>query len=220
MLRSSRRKASTAGRSRCGHVPLEERRLAQRHLEVAGPPLDQFLPVRRLDVVRLDLQQHLAVQVQRPLGRQPRDRLAEAAVGVAALKIVMQPGEVEPLLQRGVVGMLPHGVFVVRQGLAPAPLLFQLLPAPQHLGDLAAGIGDRDDRGKLRRGRSGQQREKGQQGRANCMDVARLATSPYFRAEKAAQATAQGKNPSSHGVVRDGGRAARRRCRFRGNARW
>jgi hypothetical protein len=45
--------------------------------------------------------------------------------------------------------MLPNGVLVVRQGLAPPALLLQLLTAVQQLRNLALGIGDGDRREKL-----------------------------------------------------------------------
>ena len=45
--------------------------------------------------------------------------------------------------------MLPDGVFVVRQGFAPAALLLQLLAVMQQLRNLALRIGDGDRRGKL-----------------------------------------------------------------------
>ena len=75
--------------------------------------LHQVLPLRRLDVVRVDLQHHLAVQFQRPLRREPGNGIAEAAIVVAALEIVMQPGEIETLLQRCIGGVLTQTFFVV-----------------------------------------------------------------------------------------------------------
>jgi hypothetical protein len=54
--------------------------------------------------------------------------------------------------------MLPNGVLVVRQGLAPAALLFQLLTAAEQVGNLALRIRDGDLRRKLsQRGRRKQQ---------------------------------------------------------------
>ena len=164
------------------NVLIDKRRLAQRHQEAGRASIHQFLPMRNVDVVRLDLQQHLAVEAQRPFGREPRDRVAEAPIGVAALEVVMEPSGVESLLQRGVLRVLPDGVLVVRQGLAPPPLLFQLLAAAEHLGDLAAGVGDGDRGGKLGDRGSGKKKRQCRQARAK----------------------ADWKDPSSHGVVRRG----------------
>ena len=94
----------------------------------------------------------------------------------------MEPCGVESLLQRGVLGVLPDGVLVVRQGFAPAPLLLQLLAAAEHLGDLAARIGDGDRGGKLRDRGNRKKQRNGRQARAK----------------------ADWKDPSSHGVVRRG----------------
>ena len=96
------------------HVPIHERRFAEGHHQVLSATIYEPLPIRRLDVMRFDLHQHLTVEVQRSLGRQLRHKLVETSIGVAAFQIVMEPGCAEPLLQRGLFGMLPNGVFIVR----------------------------------------------------------------------------------------------------------
>ena len=138
-------------------VPLDEAGLAQRHNKVSGAVVHQVFPARKVDVMRFDFHQHLTVETQRPVGRHPHDHVAEASVGIAAFQVIVEPRGVEPLLQRSLLGMLPHGVFVVRQGLAPAALLLQLLTAAQQLGNLALGIRDGDRRGELSQGGGRQQ---------------------------------------------------------------
>ena len=135
----------------------DEGRFGQGHVQIGGAPIEHVFPARRLDIVRIDLQQDLAVEIQGPLEGQPRDRLAETAVGVAALEIIVDPRGVEPLLQVGVLRMLTDGVLVVGQRLAPAALDLQLLTVTQHVGHLAAGVGDRDRSGKLTHRRRSQQ---------------------------------------------------------------
>ena len=46
-------------------IVLDKYRIGQRHLEGSRAVVDQLLPIRRLDVVRLNLQQHFAIQVHR-----------------------------------------------------------------------------------------------------------------------------------------------------------
>ena len=93
-----------------------------RHLEIAGPAGHQVAPIGLLDVVRLDLQQHARVQVQRLLRRQLRQRPAKAAVGIAAAQIIVQAGRLETPLQALLVRVKPQGVFVVGDRFAPPPL--------------------------------------------------------------------------------------------------
>ena len=149
------------------HVVVDEGRLAQGQIEIGGAPIEQVFPSRGFNVMRVDLQQDLAVKIQRPLQRQSGNRVAEAAVGVAALEIVVDPRGVEPLLQVGVLRVLPDGVLVVGQRLAPATLDLQLLPVAQHVGDLAAGVGDGDRGRELGQRGSSQQERQSPEARAN-----------------------------------------------------
>ncbi len=148
------------GRIAAGQVPLEEDRLAQGRLQVRGAPLDQVLPRRLLHVMGLDLQQHLQIEFQGLLGRHPRDLLGKAAVGVAAAQVVVQPGQLETLLQDVLLGELPQALFIMGQGLAPTPLDFQFLAALQVAVDLDRSLG----KSKGRSGRLLCHRGHGQQG--------------------------------------------------------
>ena len=78
----------------------------------------------------------------------------------------MEPGGVEAPLQSGVLRVLADGVLVVGQGLAPPPLLLQLLAAVQDFGNLAAGVGNGDGGRKLRGCRSGKEQRDCCQARA------------------------------------------------------
>ena len=129
------------GRIAVGQVPLQEDRLAQRRLQVRGAPLDEVLPGRLFHVMGLDLQQDLQIEFQGLLGRHPRDVLGKAAVGVAAAQVVVQPGQLETLLQDVLLGELPQALFIMGQGLAPTPLGFQFLAALQVAVDLKRSIG-------------------------------------------------------------------------------
>ena len=110
-----------------------------------------------LDVMGLNLQQHTAVQVQRPVCRQLGKRIAETAVGVAAAQVVVQPRQLETPLQAALRREKPQGVFVVGQGFAPTPLRFQLLAVLQQIVDLQRARTNRHG-GRLL-GRSGNSRE-------------------------------------------------------------
>ena len=94
----------------------------------------------------------------------------------------MEPSGVESLLERSVLGVPADGVLVVRQGLAPLPLLFQQLAAVEHFGNVAEGVFDGDRGGKL--GDCGKRQKNCQ-----CRQV---------------RAEADCIDPLSHGVVRSG----------------
>ena len=103
--------------------------------------------------MRLDLQQHLAVEIQgtsgdiRATSRGSSDRHNGAQDRNAAERC-------RTAVAARLLGVLPNGVLVVRQRLAPAPLLLQLLAAVKQLGNFPLRIRDRDRRGKLsQRGR-------------------------------------------------------------------
>ena len=70
--------------------------------------------------MRFDLAQQVAVQVERLLRPQRAQRFAEAAVVVALLQAVVQPGDVEPGLQRAVFRIFVQRFFVQRQRIGPA----------------------------------------------------------------------------------------------------
>ena len=94
----------------------------------------------------------------------------------------MQPGQFESLLQRVGVGKLPQALFVMGQGLAPAPLAFQFLAALQVAVDLDRPLGESD------------------RGGAGCW----AAAGARRKASAANQRMSCRKGPSSHDVVRGG----------------
>ena len=116
--------------------------------------------------MRLDLQQDLQVEIEGLLRRHPRHVLGKAAVGVAAAQVVVQPGQLETLLQGVVLGELPQALFIMGQGLAPTPLSFQFLAALQVAVDLQRSLGKgKGGSGRLLcRRRHRQERRKGENG--------------------------------------------------------
>ena len=61
-----------------------------------------------------DLLQDLQIEIEGLFGRQPRHVLGKAAIGIAAAQVVMQPGQLEMLLEQVLFRKLPQGFFVMR----------------------------------------------------------------------------------------------------------
>ena len=146
-----------------GDVLLAEGRFSQGDVEVVGAALDQFLPVRRFDVVRLNLHQHAVEEVHRPLRRQLDQRVAEAAVGVTPVEVVMDAGRLDAPLEAVFAGEEPHGVLVIGHGLAPTAIALELPSAPQQIVDLQRAAADGKRGGLL--GGEGESRERGEGGK-------------------------------------------------------
>ena len=146
-----------------GDVLLAESRFAQGDVEVVDAALDELLPVRRFDVVRLDFHEHAVVELHRPVRRQLDQRVAEAAVGVTAVEVVMEPGRLDAPLEAAFAGEEPHGVLVIGQRFAPTAIALQLPPAPQQIVDLQRAAADGQRGGLL--GGEGEGRERGEGGK-------------------------------------------------------
>ena len=142
-----------------GEIAIKERRFGQRHVETVDPALDQFFPMRRLDVVRLDLQEHLGVQIQRGRERQPFERLAETRIAVAATQVVMVSREVETPPETLLGRIVADRALVMRKRFAPSVLHFELPPLTEQLADF--GRTRRDQARRL--GRRGMTRSQNDQ---------------------------------------------------------
>jgi len=147
-----------------GTAPFQEHGLGHRDLEGVRAAFDEILPVGRFDVVRLNLQQHLGIEIQALIDRQAPKRIAIAAVVVAARHVVVQPGELEAALERPLGRELPHAVLVEGQRFAPPSLLLQLHALTQKIVDLD-GRGDRRGRLGKKRLRKDDRRQQGTQQR-------------------------------------------------------
>ena len=103
-----------------------KRFVRERNLQRLGPAAHQLVPIRRLHIVRLDLQTHFGKQVQCLLLRELPHRGQIAVVGIAPAEIEVDPRQRHALLQLTVKRILPCRLLVTRQGLTPTPLPFQL----------------------------------------------------------------------------------------------
>ena len=147
---------------------LDEYRIRQRHLEDLRAIVDQLLPIGRLDVVRLNLQEHFAIQVQRvALGNRGQGPLV-AGVAVAAAELIVGPGRAQTLLDGRIVREFPQGVLIERQGLAPTTLAFERLAALEqsahlpHVQIARSGRFGRDDEPNFRDRRRRQRKRRKQ----------------------------------------------------------
>ena len=107
----------------------DERRLGQRDFEIKRAMIDDVLPIGLDDVVRLDFIEHLGIQIEGPILVELRQAAAEAAVGIAAAEIVVNPRQLDAGVQAGIGRVAAKGFFIKRQRFAPATLKLELLTA-------------------------------------------------------------------------------------------
>ena len=87
-----------------GHVGFQEKRVAEGHFQVVEPVTNQRLQRNGIDIMGLDPLQHLVVEVDRLLPRQPQQDAAKARVLVAPDQLVMDLAEPEPAAELGPAG--------------------------------------------------------------------------------------------------------------------